>query len=108
MTYGPERKLSNEISDQCQALFAKYQAKIVDESPYPQPFGNAWVVVRVRDVLLRFVSDRGVPTVEIKSAVGPGAWQWLDAAVGAMSPSSWADWCDLFVTNYARLEKLYP
>jgi hypothetical protein len=107
MTYGPEHKLSNEISDQCQALFVKYQAKIVKESPYPQPFGNAWVVVRVRDIMLRFMCDRGAPIVEIKSVKGLGEWQWLDSAIGGMAPSNWADWCDLFIANYARLEKLF-
>jgi hypothetical protein len=107
MTYGLDRKLSNEISDQCRALFSKYQAEVVDESPYPQPFGNAWVVVRVQDILLRFVSDRGTPIVEIKSAKSKGQWQWLDGVIGAMSPSNWADWCDLFITNYARLERTF-
>jgi hypothetical protein len=107
MTYGLNCKLSNEISDRCQALFAEFQAEIVDESPYPQPFGNAWMVVRVRDILLRFVWDRGTSIVEIKSAKSKGSWQWLDAVLGTMSPSDWSDWCDLFITNHARLEKLF-
>src|SRR6266481_6541802 len=98
--YGKDHRLSDDIAQQCQSLFVEYQAEVVDESPYPQPFGNAWVIVRVRDFLLRFSWDRGSTTVEIKSAQSKGTWEWLDALIGAMAPSVWTDWCDLFITNY--------
>ena len=46
MIYTSDHKLSDDIIRLCPELFSQGTATIIEESPYPQPFGNAWVIVK--------------------------------------------------------------
>src|SRR5258708_5885567 len=100
MIYTSDHKLSDDIIRLCPELFSQGTATIIEESPYPQPFGNAWVIVKINAVLFRFVWDRATPIVQVKFAE-QGSWEWLDAVVARVtgppdtSPADWSDWCAL-------------
>ena len=97
MGYSSDHKLSDDIVRLCPALFSQGTATIIEECEYPQPFGNAWVIVRINAVLFRFVWDRATPIVQVKLAA-QGPWEWLDAVVARVagppdtSPADWSDW----------------
>jgi hypothetical protein len=111
MGYSAKHKLSNEIRLKCSALFTEQQASLDEECSYPQPFGNAWIILRVVQILLRFVWDRGVPMVEIQYSGQDGGWHNLDDKITHLSgrdttvvPLTWERWCDLFSINHELLQ----
>lgn len=59
MTYTEKHKLSDDLRVKIPDLFSIVGAVVQEECSYPQPFGNAWVIVKAGNVLLRFVWDRG-------------------------------------------------
>jgi len=112
MSYSAKHKLSDEIRLKCAALFTLPEARIEEECSYPQPFGNAWVVVKIKNIQLRFIWDRSVPLVDITNMERDGGGYPLDQKViditghdTAVVPLTWEQWCELFIANYEVLRQ---
>ena len=116
MGYSQNCKLSDELRAQCPALFSESGAMIVSECTYPQPFGNAWVQVRIDSLFFQFVWDRDQSRVDLFLNM-TGDWHYLHHFItqpesvvfvpqlfaqtdsGVPVPQTWSEWCD-FLSYY--------
>jgi hypothetical protein len=112
MSYSARHKLSDEIQLKCAALFSLPDARIEEECSYPQPFGNAWVVVKIQNLRLRFIWDRNMPYLEVTNTERDGGGYALDQRVIDLTghdttvvPLTWEEWSDLFMANYELLKQ---
>lgn len=108
MVYTETHKLSDELQTRIPDLFSMFGAVVQEECSYPQPFGNAWVIVKARDVLLRFVWDRGLPRVEYQNVQQHGGWRDVTDVIyertgREVGASLWEQWCDLVKANFDTL-----
>jgi hypothetical protein len=81
---GRENQLSSEIKQELPFLFSAYAGTIVPiesiEMPvpkslqHPRPFGYAVVIVKVDDVLFRFIRGRGELAIQITRKCNPKDW----------------------------------
>ena len=58
-------------------LFSEYRFKVVDYSYDARAFGNCLVILDSETLLLRFVRDRGLTTVELAARANPDVWYGL-------------------------------
>ena len=111
MGYSEQHKLSDELRKRTPDLFNIVGAVVQEECSYPQPFGNAWVIVKAGNVLLRFVWDRGFASAECQHVNKQRGWRDVDRVIGERtgresSASSWEQWCDLVKANFVVLENV--
>ena len=111
MSYSAKHKLSDELQQKCPALFSLPGAVIEGECSYPQAFGNAWVAVKIKNILLGFAWDRGQPFVTITNTEKDGGGYALDQRIIDITgrdtyavPLTWEQWGDLFMKNYELLK----
>jgi hypothetical protein len=114
MIYTEKLKLSDELRIRIPDLFSIVGAVIQAECSYPQPFGNAWLVVKTGNVLLRFVWDRGFASVQYQHVHQQGGWREVHGLLsertgGEVGAYSWEQWCDLVKANFDVLKNAdYP
>jgi len=122
MGYSQHLKLSDDLKALCPTLFSESGAIVVSECTYPQPFGNAWVQLRIDNLFFQFVSDRDLPRVDV--FLSKRGWYYLWAFVSQRDdeigfphlfaseiqsqfpvPQSWPEWCDFLSQHYASVKK---
>lgn len=111
MGYSNKHRLSKDLRERVADFFDKTGAVIENECNYPQPFGNAWTVVRAGRLLFRFVWDRGQPWVEVSYSAS-GAWVAADQEIIRLTgrdtpfvPLTWEQWSQLLVMNNQLLQQ---
>jgi hypothetical protein len=83
---GPDKKFEEDVHRELSFLFTKHDARIVTNFYYPRSFGNAVIVVQVRDLFLQVVRDRGDICVYVgKTPSGQAEGPWTDIRVAIAS-----------------------
>jgi len=111
MGYTKNHRLSDDLREKLADFFANTRAVVEEECSYPQPFGNAWTVVRAENLLFRFVWDRGEPFVEVRHPAD-AAWRALDQEIIRLTgrdtpfvPLTWEQWSQLLMMNHKLLQE---
>lgn len=65
MGYSENLKLSDDLRSQCPTLFSELGTVIISECRYPDPFGNAWIQLRIDSLFFLFVWERNFPEVRV-------------------------------------------
>ncbi len=73
-----DRKLERRIREACPFLFEDYGGTVVLNRYYFWSFGNAVIVIRTGNVLLRVVRDRGQSSLELAPADRDSEFEWRD------------------------------
>ena len=83
---GPDEKLEGDVRRDLSFLFTEHGARIVSNSYYPRSFGNAIIVIPVRDLFLEVVRDRGSLCVCVgRTPPGPSESPWTDSRLAVAS-----------------------
>ena len=70
--------LKQEVASHLPWLFEEYGFEIVEDSFYPNDFGNSIVTIASPTLWVRFVRDRGYISAEIASCSSPKEWWNLE------------------------------